>query len=86
MGYAYCPICILLFTAFISVALILVKKKANDTYFHIHMMFPSTWSHVWRVEKNTAATPKRAQKKVATTKSSRLPTQSCENFKAALPT
>ena len=45
----------------IVLALILVKKKVDDTCFHIHTAAVSTLNHVWRVMKNGYLTPKQTQ-------------------------
>ena len=75
--------CIVLLLAFCA---FLMRKKTNDSCFHIHTAVVSTWSHVRHVKKNAYHTPKQTLKNVATTKSNRPQNQTCDNFKAAPPT
>jgi hypothetical protein len=66
-------------------SLILVKKKSNYTYFHIHTGAVLTWSHAENVKKNGYLTLKQLQENVANTKSNRPQLQSCGNLKLFYP-
>jgi hypothetical protein len=65
---------------------VLVEKKTNDTYRHIHTAAVSTWSHAGDVEKNTYPTPKQTSKNVGKPKQSPSLKQSCGNSKTVFST
>jgi hypothetical protein len=66
--------------------LVLVEKKAVDTWFHKHTAAVSTWSHADCVEKNVFLTPKQQPKNKQNTKQNPVLKQSCGSRKTAAST